>query len=159
VAARSPRDLAGEVGALHAAVYRRFKAPTRGAAGADVTPRMLAVLQHLAVAGPLTVGEQAGHLRLSKASASELVDRLEAKGLVERMRDDRDRRRVFVWLTPAGRARARAYPSVLGTDDLTKAVEAMRPADRAALVRGLRALLAAGERTSVTVHRGPEEET
>jgi DNA-binding MarR family transcriptional regulator len=146
----SAGEVADEVARLYPAVYRRFKAPTRGRDGADLTPRMLTVLHHLAAGGPLTVGEQATHLGLSKAATSELVDRLEAKGLVGRMRDDRDRRRVFVWLTPAGRAQTRAHPRVLGADDLAKAVEAMRPADRAALVRGLRALLAAGENTRPT---------
>jgi DNA-binding MarR family transcriptional regulator len=137
------RAVADEVGRLYPAVYRRFKAPTRGVNGADVTPRMLAVLWHLAESGPLTVGEQAEHLGLTAPTVSELVDRLESKGLVDRLRDDRDRRRVFVWLTPDGQARVRQHPQVLGPDDLTRAVEAMRPTDRAALVRGLRALLAA----------------
>jgi DNA-binding MarR family transcriptional regulator len=142
---RSAREVADEVGRLYPAVYRRFKAPTRGQNGADVTPRMLALLRHLAAAGPMTVGEQAEHLGLSKPTVSELVDRLETKGLASRMRDERDRRRVFVWLTTAGQARVRAHPQVLGPDDLEQAVAAMRPADRAALVRGLRALLAAAD--------------
>jgi DNA-binding MarR family transcriptional regulator len=142
---RSAREVADEVGRLYPAVYRRFKAPTRGQNGADVTPRMLAVLRHLAASGPLTVGEQADHLGLSKPTVSELVDRLETKGLVSRMRDDRDRRRVFVWLTAAGQALVRAHPQVLGPDDLERAIAAMRSGDRAALVRGLRALLAAAE--------------
>jgi len=146
--ARDAREIAEEVGRLYPAVYRRFRAPTRGANGADLTPRMLAALQHLLVAGPLTVGEQAQHLGQSKATVSELIGRLEARGLVARIRDERDRRRVFVWLTAAGQQRAKAQPQVLGTDALTTAVASMRPADRAALVRGLRALLAAHPDTS-----------
>jgi DNA-binding MarR family transcriptional regulator len=141
------REVADEVGRLYPAVYRRFKASTRAVDGSDLTPRMLAVLRHLAASGPLTLGEQAAHLGLRAPTVSELVDRLEGKGLVERMRDDRDRRRVFVWLTPAGQARVRAHPEVLGPDALTTAIEAMRPADRTALVRGLRALLAASGET------------
>jgi DNA-binding MarR family transcriptional regulator len=146
----SAREVAEEVGRLYPAVYRRFKAPTRGVNGADVTPRMLTVLRHLAGSGPLTVSEQAEHLGLTKATVSELVDRLAGKGLVTRMRDDRDRRRVFVWLTPDGQSRVTAHPQVLGPDDLTRAVEAMRPADRAALVRGLRALLATETKATET---------
>src|SRR5215467_13903750 len=61
-----------------------------------------AVLQHLAMSGPLTVGEAAQHFERAQSVVSEIVDRLEAAGLVERMRDERDRRRVLVWLTPAG---------------------------------------------------------
>jgi DNA-binding MarR family transcriptional regulator len=66
-------------------------------------------------------------------------------GLVARIRDGRDRRRVFVSLTESGRARAAAHPEVLACDDLLRAVEQMSPADRRALIVGMRALLAAAE--------------
>ena len=70
--------------------------------------------------GPLTIGEQAEHLGLSAATTSELVAQLEERGI----------------------------PRVLADDALKRAVHAMRPTDRAALVQGLRALLKAGEETS-----------
>jgi DNA-binding MarR family transcriptional regulator len=140
--------VAAEVAQLYPAVYRRFKAPAQAVGSSGLTPRMLMVLQHLSGAGPLTVGEQAEHLGLSAATTSELVARLEERGLITRMRDDRDRRRVFVWLTDAGRSSARAHPRVLADGELTRAVHAMHPPDRAALVQGLRALLKAGEETS-----------
>jgi MarR family transcriptional regulator, organic hydroperoxide resistance regulator len=134
-----------EINRLYPAVYRRFQASRQRIPGSDVTPRMLGMLRHLAVAGPLSVGEQARHHGLSRATATELVDRLESKGLVARIRDARDRRRVFVSLTEAGRARAAAHPEVLGCDGLLRAVEHMSPSDRAALITGLRALLTAAE--------------
>jgi len=59
------------------------------------------------------------------------------------MHDERDRRRVFIWLTDAGRARTTAYPQVLHDDLLASALARMTPAERSALVTGLRALLAA----------------
>lgn len=130
-----------EVNLLYAAVYRRFQASRQRIPGSDVTPRMLSLLRFLDVAGPQSVGEQARHLGLSRATATELVDRLESKGLVARIRDGRDRRRVFVSLTEAGRTRASAHPEVLACDDLLRAVEHMSPADRRALVAGMRALL------------------
>jgi len=135
-----PATVSSEVARLYPAVYRRFKAPAQAVGGSGLTPRMLTVLQHLTGSGPLTIGEQAEHLGLSAATTSELVARLEERGLVTRMRDDRDRRR----LTDAGRASARAHPRVLADDALKRAVHAMRPTDRAALVQGLRALLEAG---------------
>lgn len=134
-----------EVHRLYPAVYRRFQASRQRIPGSDVTPRMLGLLRLLAVAGPLSVGEQARHLCLSRATATELVDRLESKGLVARIRDGHDRRRVFVSLTESGRARAAAHPEVLACDDLLRAVEQMTPADRRALITGMRALLAAAE--------------
>ena len=106
---------------------------------------MVWLLQHLAASGPLTLGEQMEHLGLSKAATTEMVDRLERKGFVERVRDERDRRRVFVWLTDAGLERARAHPKVLADELLGHAVRRMRPIDRQHLIEGLRALLAASE--------------
>jgi DNA-binding MarR family transcriptional regulator len=46
--------------------------------------------------GPLTVGEIAQHTGLTSASATSLIDRLERKGFVERIRDIHDRRKVIV---------------------------------------------------------------
>jgi DNA-binding MarR family transcriptional regulator len=46
--------------------------------------------------GPLTVGEIAQHTGLTSASATSLIDRLERKGFVERVRDVQDRRKVIV---------------------------------------------------------------
>src|SRR5262245_11400202 len=110
------RAQAAEVARLYPAVYRRFHLSHRAVPGSDVTPRMLGVLQHLAASGPLTIGELVLHLNLSKAATTELVDRLEVRGLVDRMPDDRDRRRVFIWLTNEGRARAAAHPRVLADE-------------------------------------------
>jgi DNA-binding MarR family transcriptional regulator len=45
---------------------------------------MLGVLHHLSASGPLTLGELATHLNLSKATATELVTRVEERGLVDR---------------------------------------------------------------------------
>ncbi|MFE3451808.1 MarR family winged helix-turn-helix transcriptional regulator [Nonomuraea sp. NPDC059194] len=46
--------------------------------------------------GPMTAGEISQHTGLAPASVSGLIDRLEAKGLVHRTRDTRDKRRVIV---------------------------------------------------------------
>ncbi|MEJ3746855.1 MarR family transcriptional regulator [Actinomycetes bacterium KLBMP 9797] len=46
--------------------------------------------------GPLTAGEIAAHTGLAPASVSGLVDRLERKGFVRRVRDRGDGRRVIV---------------------------------------------------------------
>jgi DNA-binding MarR family transcriptional regulator len=57
-------------------------------------------LDLLARHGPRTAGQLAVHTGLARASVTELVDRLEAKGFVRRRRDERDRRRVLVEFTP-----------------------------------------------------------
>jgi DNA-binding MarR family transcriptional regulator len=134
-------DAAREVARLYPAVYRRFKASKRPIA-AGLTARMHAVLGHLMAAGPLTLGELTEHLQLSKAATTELVDRVEERGLVARIRDERDRRRVFVWVTDDGRtAAAAASPRVLADDLLARAVRNMTPEEREGLIAGLRALL------------------
>ncbi len=46
--------------------------------------------------GPLTAGEIAHHTGLTTPSVTSLIDRLESKGFVHRVRDTRDRRRVIV---------------------------------------------------------------
>jgi DNA-binding MarR family transcriptional regulator len=46
--------------------------------------------------GPLTAGELSRHTGLAPASISGLIDRLESKWLVRRVRHDKDRRRVIV---------------------------------------------------------------
>ena len=122
-------------------MWRRFQPPRQPIGGSDVTPRMLGVLRHLQQSGPMTVGEQALHLRISRATASELVDRLEAKGLVERMRDERDQRRVFVWLTQVGRERVASLSESVLDEPFLAAVRALAPEVRAQIIAGLSALL------------------
>ncbi len=48
--------------------------------------------------GPLTAGDLAAHTGLAPASVTGLIDRLERKGFVQRVRDPKDRRRVIVEL-------------------------------------------------------------
>jgi len=140
------RTAADEIGRLYPAVYRRFHVSRRPVGGSDLTPRMLGVLHHLSASGPLTLGELATHLGVSKATATELVTRVEERGLVDRMRDERDRRRVYVWLTEHGRQRASSHARVLADDELLAAVRRMAATDRESLINGLRALLAAADR-------------
>jgi DNA-binding MarR family transcriptional regulator len=141
-----------EISHLYAEMWRRFQPQRQAMSGAAVTPRMLAHLRHLAAAGPLTVGEQARHLGISRATASEVVDRLEAKGLVERMRDQRDQRRVFVWLTDSGREQTDALAGRDLEDPFLRAVAALPAATRAAIIEGLGALLQAADATYQTHH-------
>jgi DNA-binding MarR family transcriptional regulator len=132
------------VASLFPAIYRRlhsrFDVERVGVQAA-------ALLDHLAIAGPLTIGEAAAHLGRAQSVLSEIVGALEARGLLERMRDARDRRRTLVWLTPKGREwRARAE-DVLSRERLREAVAAMAPPDREALVAGMRALVLAADAT------------
>src|SRR5690349_3233641 len=53
---------------------------------------------------PVTIGDLADRLLLHHHSTVELIDRSAKQGFVERQRDDVDRRRVIIRLTPAGAA-------------------------------------------------------
>jgi DNA-binding MarR family transcriptional regulator len=76
---------------FHGAVAQRF-----GLSASDL--KTLDILQRL---GPLAAGEIARQTGLASASVTSLIDRLEEKRLVRRQRDNVDRRRVVVNLTPA----------------------------------------------------------
>ncbi len=56
-----------------------------------------------AAGGPVTVSRLGAELGLTSGAVTALVDRLERHGLVRRRRDEADRRRVHVELTPAAR--------------------------------------------------------
>lgn len=64
----------------------------------------LAALHHLSLAGEsLPLGQLAERLACVKSNVTQLVDRLEADGLVSREADSNDRRSRFAVLTAAGR--------------------------------------------------------
>lgn len=139
--ALDPAAAASVISRLYGEMWRRFQPPRRSIDGSDVTPRMLELLRHLEAAGPLTVGEQAVHHGIGRAAASELIDRLEGKGLVARIRDQRDQRRVFVWLTEEGRKRVHSLAGSVLDPPFLHAVAAISPEQRRHIIEGLRALL------------------
>ena len=63
----------------------------------------LQVLFTLDSEGPLPMSRLADAMDVSQASATGIVDRMEQRGLVERLRDDADRRVVRVALAAGGR--------------------------------------------------------
>jgi DNA-binding MarR family transcriptional regulator len=136
-------DDARQFGQLFPAVYLRFHrrdGKQRALPGAS-----RAVLHHLTLTGPLTVGEMAKHLDRAQSVVSEIVDHLEGDGLLERMRDPSDKRRTLVWLSNRGLAHIERECEVLSSELLARAMARMDPADRLALLRGMRALLAADQ--------------
>jgi DNA-binding MarR family transcriptional regulator len=59
--------------------------------------------------GPKTAGELSAGTGLSAAATTTLIDRLEHKGFVQRVRDPGDRRKVLVEMTPGGAGRVGTY--------------------------------------------------
>ena len=129
---------------LFRAVYLTFHrrdGPRSQLAGAS-----RAVLEHLALAGPLTVGEAAAHLHRAQSVISEIVTHLERQGLLEREDDPADRRRTLIWLTPHGHDVLRRDREVLGVDLLALALAKLPPGQADDLLSLLRALVDAASK-------------
>lgn len=79
----------------------------KAARGVGLTPQhyqALLALKATDATQPFIIGQLADELLLRHHSAVELVDRLAARGLVERVEGGKDGRRVGIKLTPAGDA-------------------------------------------------------
>jgi DNA-binding MarR family transcriptional regulator len=88
---------------------------------------------------PLALGELAGSLDCVRSNVTQLADRLESDGLVERVSSPSDRRAVHAVVTPLGRTRHAA--GAAATRDLQSELAAqVDPADRAMFHRVLTAL-------------------
>ena len=79
---------------------------------------------------------------LAPPSMTRLIDRLEERGLIERRRDDEDRRKVLAKITDEGRRLVSAIPFLEGTPIRT-AVDRMTVAERERIAAALREFNAA----------------
>lgn len=110
-----------------------------------------------------TVGELCAALGLETSTVTPMVKRMEAAGLLSRTRDGQDERRVFVWLTEAGRAMQARTAGVAGCiaqatglppDDLARLTEALHRLEdqlrksRASAQRAASATAGSGSSTS-----------
>lgn len=69
-----------------------------------LTLGQLEVLELLQAHEPMKPSELLPHLETTPAAVTTLLDRMERNGLVERKRDERDRRIVWVTMTEVGRS-------------------------------------------------------
>ena len=97
----------------------------------------LAILGHLVEAGePIPLGRLAERRACVKSNITQLVDRLETEGLVERLSDSADRRCVRAAITKAGRERFERGSSIVALLEV-EIFGGMSDADRARLARTL----------------------
>jgi DNA-binding MarR family transcriptional regulator len=83
--------------------FLRFSEQVARAAGLEPQQhQVLLTIKGLPPERTATIGALAERMQLAHHSTVELVDRLEEKGLVARLRDESDRRQVIVNLTTAG---------------------------------------------------------
>jgi len=93
----------------------------------------LGALTHLAEAGrPITLGELAERVHCVRSNVTQLVDRLESDGLVERQSDASDRRVIRAALTDRGRRLQAAGNGILAEVEAT-VMGAIEPARARAL--------------------------
>jgi DNA-binding MarR family transcriptional regulator len=109
-------------------------------AGVGLSSAKYSVLAKLAQAGePLALSDLAAQVSCVRSNMTQLVDRLEAEGLVRRVDDPEDRRIVRAALTQLGKEKAAAGAEQVNRIQ-SQVAAALTKDDRAALERALVAL-------------------
>lgn len=110
----------------------------------------LHVLTILEVEGPIAMGRLADALDVSVASATGIIDRMEARGLVERKAQAADRRVTEVHITSEGAA---VFPMIVDmrTAHLAEVLDHLSDRELGSLLVGLRALRRARETVEAPV--------
>lgn len=140
-AAPSTEDLAADLTRLLSRSWRRLRRRVGHELGADSQPELEVELLRLTAGRPgLRVGQAAAELGLAANSVSTVVTRLVEAGLIERGRDDSDRRAAQLHLSDAGRARLAARRD-LRRSVMTSALAQLGPEDRARLAAAVPALV------------------
>jgi DNA-binding MarR family transcriptional regulator len=89
--------------------------------------------------GPKTAGQLSKATGLRPAATTAMIDRLVAKGLVERVRDGSDRRQVLVQMTEEGQARTWELYGPLATEGRQQLAR-MRISDLELMLRQLESM-------------------
>ena len=120
---------------------RAVEARAEGALGEiGLSLAKLGALRHLVLATePLTLSQLAERHCCGKSNVTQLVDRLEADGLVARESDPDDRRTMRATVTPAGRAAYERASVILAEHERSIDMQ-LGSGPRADLARGLKAL-------------------
>lgn len=100
----------------------------------------LMCLRQLAREGPMLSGHLAAEVNMSPATLSGILDRLEARGLIRRVRQQDDKRRVSVELSTEGRRLLSRAPSPL-QDGFLHEFRSLSRAQQAEIARVLNKLV------------------
>ena len=85
-----------------------------------LTSPQLLILHELFHSDQIAIGEIARKISLSQATVTDIIDRLEIKGLVTRTKNNLDRRQVLIKITSNGKNIINKRPSLLQKDFLAK---------------------------------------
>jgi DNA-binding MarR family transcriptional regulator len=105
----------------------------------------LHVMQVIDADGPLPMRSLAEALDVSRASATGIVDRMEQRGLVTRVRDTSDRRVVRVELTEEARGMVGGFATE-HREAVSEALDTLSDRDLEGFLQGIRAMRRARER-------------
>ena len=88
----------------------------------SMNPNDMTAVAMLTFEGPMGATELAGRLGISTASVTALIDRQERAGLIERVRDTQDRRRVTVTETETARTTSLDawLPAIMAMDEVCR---------------------------------------
>lgn len=78
-----------------------------------LTGPQLLIMQEIAKVKGVTASQIAKHINLSAATVTNILDRLENRGLIERVRSSEDKRRVSLFLSELGRTSLIGAPQPL----------------------------------------------
>jgi len=80
---------------------------------AGFTGPQLLILQALGQHEEMSAGELAREINLSQGTVTSILDRLEKRGLIQRIRSESDRRKVFITLTEIGKEQLASAPTLM----------------------------------------------
>lgn len=125
------------VAELHALIRHGKRQMAQRWSLSHVSTTHLHALMVLDAEGSVPMGRLAESLLCSDPNATGIIDRMEERGLVERVRDSGDRRVVHVGITDAGRATLGELQS-LRQQHMHRIISAMPPADQRLCLRAFR---------------------
>lgn len=122
---------------------------------AGMTLPQLLVLEALRDDDTLSAGRLAERVSLTQGTVTSILDRLESRGWIERVRATEDRRRVMVALTQAGRERLQAAPSLM-RDEVMQEFARMDDDERQALLDAVERVAALMRKAAAPEEYSPE---
>lgn len=101
------KEIVGAIRQLVRAVYLDSSKMSRGF---GLTGPQSGILHNIAIYGPLSSADLSRKLYVTPSNITGIIDRLEKKGLVKRIRKEADRRIVLITLTQKGKNLSRSLP-------------------------------------------------
>jgi DNA-binding MarR family transcriptional regulator len=149
IADESLLRLAREIDQHLGVVRQRLREPLEMefARGGLTGPQRI-VMQALVHAQGLSLKQLSAHVSLAHSTVSGIVDRLQARGMVERSRDQADGRATVITASAAVHDFLSNRMPELALSPLLKALRDASPADKTTVLRGLRKLRALVEKSS-----------